>query len=73
MGIYAFQGFNFTWVSEFSSTMNSVSALQFERLTISTGLLVLFKTPVVTIVVLDAFTGAFKARLTAPTLKIGAT
>jgi hypothetical protein len=53
--------------------MNSVSALQFERLTISTGLLVLFKTPVVTIVVLDAFTGAFKARLTAPTLKIGAT
>jgi hypothetical protein len=67
------QGFNFTWVTKFPSSLVSVSDIIFEPVptgTQPTGLLVLFRTTLVTIAVIEAVTGTVKATLQASSASI---
>jgi hypothetical protein len=77
VGIYEHHGFNFTWVTTFSSTLTtSVSDLIFEPVpagTQPTGLLVLFRTTPVTIALINAVTGTVQATLQAPSALITTT
>ena len=68
VGIYEHHGFNFTWVTNFPSSLVSVSDLIFEPVptgTQPTGLLVLFRTAQVTIALIEAITGTVKSTLKA--------
>ena len=75
VGIYEHHGFNFTWVTKFPSYLVSVSDLIFEPVpagTQPTGLLVLFRTTLVTIALINAVTGTVTATLQASLASITA-